>query len=390
MSPSPKKKKTTSSSKPQGSLITTPSNITYLSGFTGSTGFMLLTKSKAYLFTDSRYIQRAKNTIKKKLPIPPRCKIEVIDSTKMWRKPKLLKENWQKLLKKHRIKMLGVEESHLTVAKYKKFKKISKITRQKTQTVNFPPGWKTRFTDISGKIEKCREIKSKEEIKLITKSQRINEKVLSVINKIVQQWCKKKQSSPLTELNLAWKIKKLAHEYGAEDISFEPIVAFGKNSAIPHHLSGNTKLKKGNIILIDMGVKYKGYCSDMTRIIFTSPPTKLQQEIYNTVLKAQTTAIKNIKAGITGKKADSISRKIIKEAGYSEYYQHSGGHGIGLDIHESPSLSENYTKTLKKNSIITVEPGIYLPGKFGIRIEDMILITKKGTKNLTKYSHLIL
>ena len=382
--PKPKKKKNiVSSSKskkskkniPQAILITNHSNITYLSGFTGSTGFMLLTKNKAYLFTDSRYIERAKNTIKKKLPIPPRSKIEIIDSTKMWKNPKILKENWQKLLKKHRIKILGVEESHLTVTKYKKFKKISTSIK---------------LTDISGKTEKYREIKSKEEIKLITKSQRINEKILLMINKIVQQWCNNKSAnksnSPITELDLAWKIKKLAHKYGAEDVSFEPIVAFGKNSAIPHHLSGNTKLKKNDIILIDMGVKYKGYCSDMTRIIFTSPPTKIQQEIYNTVLKAQKNAIKNIKAGTTGKKADSLSRKIIEKAGYSEYYQHAGGHGIGLDIHESPSLSEKYTKTLKQNSIITVEPGIYLPGKFGIRIEDMILITKKGNKNLTKAS----
>lgn len=136
--------------------------------------------------------------------------------------------------------------------------------------------------------------------------------------------------------------------------------------------------------MIDMGVKYKGYCSDMTRMIFTSTPTPKQAKIYNLVLQAQENAIKKIKAGITGKKADNLSRDIINKNGYKEQYGHAGGHGIGLDIHEIPSLAENYKKPLLSNSIITVEPGIYLEGEFGIRIEDMILVTKTGNRNLTK------
>ena len=131
-------------------------------------------------------------------------------------------------------------------------------------------------------------------------------------------------------------------------------------------------------------MKYKGYCSDMTRIVFTGKPTPLQKDIYKLVLKAQKAAIKEIKAGITGKKADQLSRDIINKAGYEENYGHSGGHGVGIDIHERPSLSDKYTEKLKENSVITVEPGIYLPGKFGIRIEDMVLIKKNGNKNLTK------
>lgn len=341
---------------PQAFLITNKSNIAYLSNFTGSSGFMVLTKTKKYLFTDFRYIERAKNTIPQK--------IKIVDITKMWRNPKRLKENWQNILEKHKIKILGVEESNLTVEKYKKFKKISK---------------KIAFIDTSGKIENLREIKSKNEIELVTKSQRINEKVLLSIKKIIQS-----SRTPITESDLAWKIKELGHKYGAEDISFEPIVAFGSNSAIPHHLSGNNKLKKGDLVLIDMGMKYKGYCSDMTRIVFTAKPTKEQKKIYNIVLTAQKTAIKNIKAGITGEKADKFSRDIIKKAGYGKNYEHSGGHGLGLDIHEQPALNDKYKKTLKENSIITVEPGIYLHGKFGIRIEDMILITKNGCKTLTK------
>jgi Xaa-Pro aminopeptidase len=344
-------------------LITDKSNITYLSNFTGESGFMLLTQNKKYLFTDFRYLERAKNTIKKG--------ITLIDNTRMWRNPGILSQNWQCILKKHKIKSLGIEENNLTISRFKKFQKISKIK-----------GQKITFKDISGKIEELREIKSKSEIELLTHSQRINEKVFLSIKKVIQDSANKK--AKITESDVVWKIKELAHKYGAEDISFEPIVAFGKHSSMPHHLPDNTALKKGDIVLVDMGVKYKGYCSDMTRMIFTLPPTEEQKMIYNLVLQAQENGIRKIKAGVTGKQADDLSRNIIKKAGFGDFYGHSGGHGIGLDIHESPSLAETYKKKLKENSIITVEPGIYLEGKFGVRIEDMVIVTKNGTKNLTR------
>jgi len=340
---------------PKNFLITSPTNVTYLSNFTGSNGFMLITPKQQYLFTDSRYIERAKATLKKG--------IEIVDTTKMWRNPVELKKNWQGTLKKHKITTLGVEESDLTVARYKRFKKITP---------------KVKFEDISGHFEEIRMIKSKAEIKLLEKSQSINEKVFNEIKKIVD-----KRGSH-TELELAWKIKELGNKFGAEDVSFDPIVAFGKNSAIPHHAPGHTKLKKNDIVLIDMGMKYQGYCSDMTRMILPPKPTKKHLEIYNLVLKAQLNAIKNIKEGITGNAADALSRDIIKEAGYGDNYGHAGGHGIGLEIHETPSLAEGFKKTFKANTVVTVEPGIYLPGEFGVRIEDMIIITKKGNKNLTK------
>ncbi len=341
-------------------LITNKSNIFYLSNFSGSSGFMLLTRNKSYLFTDFRYIERAKNTIKKN--------IEIIDITKLWKNKEEVKKQWQKLLKKHRIKTLEIEEDNLTLTQFKKFKKISP---------------KIKFKNISGKIENKREIKSKKEINLIKQSQRINEKIFQEIKKLIQNNQNPKSNKSLYEIELLWKIKELTYKYGAEDIAFEPIIAFGKNSSIPHHQANKTKLKKNDIVLIDMGVKYKNYCSDMTRTILPKNSTKKQQEIYNLVLKAQTEAIKKIKSGITGCKADFYSRAIINKAGYEENYGHAGGHGIGIDVHESPSLSKNYKKKLKINSIITIEPGIYLENEFGVRIEDMILITKNGNKNLT-------
>ena len=346
-------------------LITNKSNIQYLSNFTGSAGFILKTDKKTYLFTDFRYIERAENTIKKG--------IKIINTSKMWRNKEVLKKNWGGILARHKVKTLGIEENDLTVDRYKKFKKI-------TQSV----AKGIKFEDISNDIAKIREIKNAEEIKIIRKSQRINEEVFSSIKKIIQTKVRAGKHSDLREIDLAWKIKELGREFGAEDVSFDPIVAFGKHSASPHHSPDNSKLKKGQIVLIDMGMKFKGYCSDMTRMVFPQKPKPFEAEIYNLVLEAQMNGLKQIKAGQTGAVMDAFSRDIIKNAGYGDQYGHSGGHGIGLDIHESPALSEFYKKPILENTIITVEPGIYLPGKFGVRIEDMTLVKKNGNKNLTK------
>lgn len=332
-------------------LITNKTNIAYLSGFTGSNGFLLLTPKKKYLFTDSRYILRAKKTINKDF--------QVVEFSL---------NHWQATLKKHRIATLGLEESTITLAEYQRFKKISP---------------KVKFQNLSGKIESQREIKTSREITLIKKSQAINEKVFLEIQKLIKKHLGLFSRTPLTEKDIAWKIRELGHKYGADDLSFDPIVGFDDNSAIVHHAPTDRKLHKGTLILIDMGMKYQGYCSDMSRMIFTAKPTAKQQEVYNLVLQAQQTALAKIKAGHTGAEADAFSRDIITQAGYGEYYTHSGGHGIGLDIHETPSLSTKYPETLKTNSIITVEPGIYLPGEFGVRIEDMLLVGKTKSTNLT-------
>ncbi len=349
----------------QAKLITNKSNIKYVSDFDGSSGFVLLTKKITYLFTDSRYIERAKNSVKKN--------IKIVDVTRVWRNMKELQKQWGRILRKHRIKTIGIEENDLTLAKFKKFKKMSKGHIGKI-----------KFVDISEEIALLREVKTDKEIKLITKSQRINEKVFSDILQIIQNHQKSGHRKKLFEIDLVWKIKELAHLYGAEEVSFEPIVAFGKNSSIPHHKSGKTSLGRTDIVLIDMGMKYKGYCSDMTRTLLPKSPNAKQLEIYNLVLHAQKEGIKKISSKSTGADADFYSRNIIEKNGYGDNYTHSGGHGIGLDIHENPGLSENWTKKLKQNSVITVEPGIYIEGKFGVRIEDMILVTKNGNKNLTR------
>ena len=168
-------------------------------------------------------------------------------------------------------------------------------------------------------------------------------------------------------------------------ISFRPIVGFGANSAIPHHQNTDKKFKKGDVVLVDMGFIYGGYCSDMTRTFFTKKPSDLEAQIYNTVLKAQEAAIKHMKIGNTGGDCDKIARDIIAKAGYGKNFGHSLGHGIGLEVHESPNVGPNSKDKLVEHCVITSEPGIYLAGQFGVRIEDMIHVTKKGPVNLAKF-----
>lgn len=338
-------------------LITDKTNIAYLTGFTGSNGFIILTRSKTILFTDSRYIERAKYNVP--------SFIELRDVTKVWRNPTELKTQWQKTLKHLRIHSIGYEGNSLTVNKFNKFKRLSP---------------KIKFHDISGSIENLRATKDPYEIQCIRKSQEINKKTFRLIKKIIQKH--QTTGKKLREIDVVWEIKRIGFELGAEDVSFEPIVAFGKNSSMPHHQSGNTNLKKDDLILIDMGMKYKGYCSDMSRTLLPKNPSKLQKEVYNTVLKAQKNALAKTKSGLSEQKIDSLARKVIEEHGYGENFTHGTGHGVGLQIHESPSLREEGKAKIKPGMVITIEPGIYLPGKFGVRIEDIVTIKKTGVETL--------
>jgi len=328
-------------------LVTDPSNIRFLCGFTGSNGQMVLTRKKAYLLTDFRYFGLAEKTLPKGTAL-----------SKVFKSPF---ENIRKILAGQKIKVLRFESGATTYAQYLRLKKeLAKIT----------------LKPETGFIEKLRAVKTKDELAKIVKAQRLAEKIFTKIVKNLK--------TGQSEKEISWDIIRLAHEYGADDVSFPPIIAFGNNSGTPHHLSGNRKLKKGDIVLIDMGLNYKGYCSDMTRTLFTATPTPLQQKVYNTVLEAQEKAISAIRAGITGAEADAIARKIITKAGYGKNFGHSLGHGVGLQVHEMPSLSNHYGDPLPEDAVVTVEPGIYLQNSFGVRIEDMVLVSRKKAVNLTK------
>lgn len=342
--------------------ITNLINIRYLTGFTGTSASLIITKKKAWFCTDGRYLEYVKKILPKNFIL--------IDIQKISGKKR------EKFLLKNKIKHLGFESESVSVERYTTSKKLLK---------------KIHLKPAKNTVEEVRITKTKNEIKNIIQAQRIAEKVL---NEIIKKYLKPYFRSGITEKQIAWEIERLGHEFGADTISFSPIVGFGPNSAVPHHQNTDKKFKKGDIILIDMGMKYQGYCSDMTRTFFTAPPTPLQKKVYEIVLEAQEKGIHAMKPEITGEKIDKIAREHIKKAGFEKNFTHSYGHGIGLEVHEVPTLSAKAKNTLPQNTIVTAEPGIYLEGKFGVRIEDMCLIEKSGTKNLTnfpkKLSHIIL
>ena len=331
----------------QAFLVTNHFNVQYLTNFTGTNGTVLLANKKAFFLTDPRYTGVAKKVI------PNNYELIIVKKDE---------NNLQKLLKKLRTRTVLIEAGNITLQKHKTLKKkLPKI--QLKPEIDF--------------IEQFRIAKTEKEIQLITKSQRINEKVFQLVKKQIKPGVK--------ETELAWMIGIIAHDLGAE-LSFSPIIAFGSNSGTPHHKTSYRKFKKGDIVLIDMGMKYKDYCSDMTRVLFTKTPTNKQVTVYNTVLEAQQSAIKQVKADMTGIQVDKIARNIIKKAGYEENFTHSLGHGIGLEIHENPHVSPKIKNSIPKDAVITIEPGIYLENSFGIRIEDMVLVEGKKAKNLTRLS----
>jgi len=342
--------------KIQAVFITKVENIKFFTGFSGSFAQAILTKNKVYLLTDSRY-----ELVAQKL-CSPQVTIIIIDD---------YEKDIQRILGRHRIQQIGFEDTHLTVSQLKSFKKYFKGVKLKA---------------LKNKLDLLRQIKTHEEIQLIQKSQEINEQALEEARKLI--------TPGISEAELAWRIVDLGHGFGAEDVSFYPIVAFGENSASPHSTPSQCKYKESDVVLIDMGFKYKGYCSDMTR---TFLPQNLNLElinVYETVLKAQENCIANLRPGDKASHGDFLSRSIIEAAEYGEYFSHANGHGVGLEIHEAPSLSskvkhKDRNLCIQENMVVTVEPGIYLPGKFGVRIEDMILIGSERNQNLTGFAKTI-
>ncbi len=291
--------------------------------------------------------------------------------------------SWNRIMRKHGVKWMFFEAEDMTVERLEKFKKMS-------------PAVEFRAT-IHEVASQKRVIKDEKEIWLITKAQRIIEQVFYIV--------KKELKVGQTEKEIAWRIKELCQHFGADDVSFEPIVGFAENSASPHHQNTERKLKKGDVVLIDHGARYKGYCSDMTRMIFTAKPSEHEARIYNIVLKAQTEAIKQIRPGARAAHIDRVARSYIEKKGHGPQFTHSLGHGVGIEVHDAPiNLSASSTDLLQEHMVVTIEPGIYLPKKvagkkasanghrgtgkrscraLGVRIEDIGVVTKTGINILT-------
>jgi Xaa-Pro aminopeptidase len=309
-------------------LISNLTNVKYLSGFTGSSGFVYISDfGKLYFITDARYEIQAKKEVRKDFTIYVGAIYDFI--------------------KKQKINEICLEDT----IEYREFQKYCKLINK----VSF----------ISQKVEESRSQKSQNEIKIIKQAQSITE--------VVYRSCKRKLEVGISELEVVDLLKEEFRKHDVYEFSFDPIIAFGKNSAKPHHKPGNTKLKFDDVIQFDFGCKLNGYCSDFSRSVYFGKPSEKFTKIYNIVKEAQNIVFKYAKVGLECSILHNLAYQYIKSKGYGEYFTHSLGHSVGLDIHETPTLSKNDHTKIKKGMIFTVEPGIYIEGEFGIRLEDLII-----------------
>ena len=329
-------------------LITSDINRRYFTGMKSSAGTVLAFRNKAYLLIDFRYIEKARETVKT---------AEVIETKELYKEISAL-------LRQEGVKNLAIEAMDVTVSRLNVMKKHLKCVDIIETDV------------LSNSINKLRMIKDEEEMEYIRKAQEIAESAFDDILGFIKEG--------VTEREIALELDRLMLEKGAEGISFDTIALAGENTSMPHGVPSDKKVKKGEFVLMDFGAVYNGYHSDMTRTVCVGTPDEKMEKIYNIVLTAQEKAIAAAKAGISGKELDGIARRHICDAGYGEYFGHSLGHGVGLEIHEQPNAAPSYEKNLEKGTVITIEPGIYIAGKFGVRIEDFVILTENGCINLTK------
>lgn len=332
-------------------FIASSANICYLSGFVGRDSYFYLSAGKQVILTDSRYMLQAEEEGKG-------CQVRTIGNDRGY--GVLLKE----LLEEDKVKQLGFEDGVMT---WQMVKKLQDETEKGEEKVSWTP--------LGNALSLLRSVKEEEELKRLARAEQIGDEAFSYILTQIKPG--------VTELEIAAKLEYFMKSHGAEEKSFDTIVASGYHSAMPHAVPTEKVLEKGDFITLDFGCKYQGYCSDMTRTVVLGKASEKQKKVYQTVLEAQKTALGSLRAGITGAEGDSLAREVIERAGYGEYFGHGLGHSVGLEIHESPRLSQKEETVLKPGMIETVEPGIYIPGFGGVRIEDMVVIEENGIRNFT-------
>ncbi|MET3727852.1 Xaa-Pro aminopeptidase [Fictibacillus halophilus] len=328
-------------------LVTSSSNRFYLSGFKGSSGVLLITRDEAILVTDFRYKTQA---------------AEQAQGYRVVMHTDPIPEEVAKLTKELSVRKLGFEQDHVT---YSTFRTYEKQLDYNT----------TELVPVSGLVEKLRLIKDESEIKIVKDAASIADAAFSHIIEYIRPG--------LTEREVSNELEFFMRKNGAVSSSFDIIVASGYRSALPHGVASDKKIETGELVTLDFGAYYKGYCSDITRTVAIGNVSDELKEIYQVVYDAQMLGMKGIKPGMTGKDADALTRDYIASKGYGDYFGHSTGHGIGLDVHEGPALSMKSDTVLEPGMLVTVEPGIYISGVGGVRIEDDALITKDGNESLT-------
>ena len=327
-------------------LITSDVNRLYFSGFKSSAGAMFVTKDKAYLLVDFRYFEATYKSVSKD--------IVVLRYSRIF-------ETVNELIEENSVKSIIIEDDFVTINKLNQLEK-----NLKAEIV-------TDFS-LSEKILNLRMIKTETEIEKIITAQKIAEKSYLQLLNIVKVG--------VSERELAVELEYLMKKNGAEKIAFDLITISGNNTSLPHGVPSDKKLNEGDFITFDIGAVYDGYHSDMTRTVALSYATDEMREIYDVVLQAHLKAAEMIAVGNTCADVDNAARDFIASKGYGEYFGHTTGHGVGLEIHEKPTVYKTENTVLKSGMIITDEPGIYLPDKFGVRIEDMFLVTENGKKDL--------
>ena len=335
--------------KVDGALVSSPANIRHISGFAGTESYLYLTPERKVILTDSRYTLQAEEE-------SGGCEVRTISAGRGY--AVLLKE----LLEEDRIERLGFEENSMLYGTlYGLWKK----------TGFGPEHWFMLGDSLSG----LRVIKNEQELAWMEKAEQIGDAAFAYILGELRPG--------VTELEIAAKLEYFMRSHGAEGTSFDTIVASGYHSAMPHAVPSEKKLETGDFVTMDFGCRYHGYCSDMTRTVVMGKASEKQKEVYSVVLEAQKTALAGLKPGMTCVEGDRLARDVIEKAGYGQYFGHSLGHSVGLEIQEKPALSPKDMTVLRPGMIETVEPGIYIPDFGGVRIEDMVVLTENGIRNLT-------
>jgi len=328
-------------------LIVNDSNIRYLTQFPASESWLLVTKHKAFYITDSRYILEARQGLKgisvkqyNHMPCATLCELS----------------------KQQKIKRLGFDERHTSYALWKKLKEFCPRN--------------AKLVPATGLVESIREVKDEAEIDQIKNCLKLHFKAIDFMKKVVRPG--------LNERQVALKLEGFVKSHGAE-FSFPPIIASGPNSCYPHAKATDRIIRNNENVLLDFGIDLNGYKSDLTRNFFLGRIAPRVKQVFDALTLAQREAISLIKPGISCAAVDIQARKVLRKFGLAKYFGHSLGHGVGLDIHESPRLSSQSKSILEAGMIVTVEPGVYIPHQFGIRVEDMVLVTKEGCEVLSGY-----
>ncbi len=333
-----------------GILVCRPENRHYLSGFTGSAGWLIISSREAVLATDFRYVEQAK------AESPEFAVIQTKRELRDW---------FPGVVSDMVVQKLGFEADFVS---YDSHQQLGDALKTAQVVLELVPA--------TGLVEALRSIKEPEELALITEAVQLGDDVFEEARRLMHPG--------MTEKEAAWEIEKLLRQGGSDGVAFEIIVASGPNGALPHARPTDKKLVSGEPVVIDMGARIGGYCSDLTRTIFPSVADKDMANIYDIVLKAQMAAIEGVTSGMEAAQADQLARSVIEEAGHGDRFGHGLGHGVGLAVHELPTVGPASTGTLADGMVFTIEPGIYLPGTGGVRIEDIVVLENGKARTLTR------